>query len=79
MIALIRLPIRSTIVPRIGLRNKPGIAVRATTAPAIAAESVISRASQGRAMKTIDPAITLVMLDSSTKIYEAMPRLLLNL
>jgi hypothetical protein len=55
------------------------MAVSATTAPAIAADSVISRASQGSAMKTIEPAITLVMLDSSTKIYEAMPRLLLNL
>jgi hypothetical protein len=70
---------RSTIVPRIGLRNNPGIAVSATTAPAIAAEPVISRANHGRAIKTIDPAITLVMLDSSTKMYEAMPRLLLNL
>jgi hypothetical protein len=55
------------------------MAVSATTAPAIAAEPVISRASQGSAMKTIDPAITLVMFDSSTKMYEAMPRLLLNL
>jgi hypothetical protein len=30
-------------------------------------------------MNTIEPAITLVILDSSTKMYEAMPRLLLNL
>ena len=79
MIALTFLPMRSTIVPSIGLRNSPGIAVRATTAPAIAAEPVISRASHGSAINTMDPAITLVMLDSSTKMYEAMPRLLLNL
>jgi hypothetical protein len=70
---------RSTIVPSIGLRNNPGIPVSATTAPAIAADPVISRANQGSAIKTIDPAMTLVMLDSSTKMYEAMPRLLLNL
>jgi hypothetical protein len=55
------------------------MAVSATTAPAIAAEPVISRANQGSAIKTIEPEITLVMLDSSTKIYEAMPRLLLKL
>ncbi|CAB4566799.1 unannotated protein [freshwater metagenome] len=70
---------RSTIVPSIGLRNNPGIAVSATTAPAIAADPVISRANQGSAIKTMEPAITLVILDSSTKMYEAMPRLLLNL
>jgi hypothetical protein len=54
-------------VPRIGPKNIPGIEVRATNAPALAADPVISRASQGRAMKTIEPEITLVIFDSSTK------------
>jgi hypothetical protein len=40
--------------------------VRATSAPALAADPVISRASHGRAIKTIEPEITLVIFDSST-------------
>jgi hypothetical protein len=64
---LMRRPIRSINVPRIGPKNTPGMEVMATSAPALAADPVISRASQGRAIKTIEPEITLVMLDSSTK------------
>ncbi len=64
---LMRLPIRSIRVPRIGPKKIPGMEVRATSAPALAADPVISSASQGRAIKTIEPEITLVMLDSSTK------------
>jgi hypothetical protein len=72
IIPLRRLPIRSISVPRIGPKKIPGIEVSATRAPALAAEPVISSASHGRAIKTIEPAITLVMLDSSTKMYGAM-------
>jgi hypothetical protein len=54
-------------VPRIGPKNTPGMEVMATSAPALAADPVISRASQGRAIKTMEPEITLVMLESSTK------------
>jgi hypothetical protein len=68
IIPLTRLPIRSISVPRIGPKKIPGIEVSATSAPALAAEPVISSANHGRAMKTIEPAITLVMLESSTKI-----------
>ena len=64
---LTRLPIRSISVPRIGPKNIPGMEVRATNAPALAADPVISRASQGSAIKTIEPEITLVIFDSSTK------------
>jgi hypothetical protein len=64
---LTRLPIRSISVPRIGPKKIPGIEVRATSAPALAADPVSSRASQGRAIKTIEPEITLVIFDSSTK------------
>jgi hypothetical protein len=45
--------------------------VSATSAPALAAEPVISSASHGRAINTIEPAITPVMLESSTKMYGA--------
>jgi hypothetical protein len=63
---LMRLPIRSMSVPRIGPKKIPGMEVRATSAPALAADPVISRASQGSAIKTIEPEITLVIFDSST-------------
>jgi hypothetical protein len=45
--------------PTIGAIKSPGIAVAASTRPALAAEPVISRAIQGIAIKTIDPEITL--------------------
>ena len=63
---LSRLPIRSIKVPRIGPKNNPGIEVSATSAPALAAEPVSSRANQGRAIKAIAVEATLVILDSST-------------
>jgi hypothetical protein len=63
---LMRLPIRSMSVPRIGPKKIPGIDVKATSAPALAADPVISRASQGRAIKTLEPEITLVMFENST-------------
>ncbi|CAB4618209.1 unannotated protein [freshwater metagenome] len=63
---LMRLPMRSIRVPRIGPKKIPGMEVRATSAPALAADPVISRASQGSAIKTIEPEITLVMFESST-------------
>jgi hypothetical protein len=49
--------------------------VSATSAPALAADPVNSRANQGKAIKTIAVAATLVMFDSSTKIYGASLRL----
>jgi hypothetical protein len=61
-----------------GPKKIPGIEVSATNAPALAAEPVISSASHGSAMKTIEPAMTLVMLDSSTKMYGAMRLLVFN-
>jgi hypothetical protein len=66
-----RLPIRSIKVPRIGPKKIPGMEVSATSAPALAADPVISSASQGRAINTIEPAMTPVMLESSTKMYGA--------
>jgi hypothetical protein len=53
-------------VPRIGPKKIPGIDVKATSAPALAADPVISRASQGRAIKTMEPEMTLVMFENST-------------
>ena len=50
---LMRLPIRSISVPRIGPKKIPGMEVSATSAPALAADPVISRASQGRAIKPL--------------------------
>jgi hypothetical protein len=47
--------------PRIGVRIKPGIAVRDTTNPAAVEVPVNSRAIQGIAINTIEPEMTLVI------------------
>ena len=60
--AIFLLPNRSMIEPMTGAIKSPGIAVAATTNPALAALPVISRAIHGTAMKTIEPEITLATL-----------------
>jgi hypothetical protein len=57
---------RSIKVPSTGPKKIPGMEVSATSAPALAADPVSSRANQGKAIKTIEVAATLVMLESST-------------
>jgi hypothetical protein len=49
------------IEPITGARSNPGIAVMVTKIPALVAEPVSWIASQGKAMKTIDPDMTLKM------------------
>jgi hypothetical protein len=47
--------------------SRPGIAVKATTNPALVAVPVISRAIQGIAINTMEPEITLAMEASCKK------------
>ena len=56
-----RLPKRSMTEPISGAMSSAGIAVVATTNPAAPAEPVSSRASQGMAIKTMEPEMTLVI------------------
>jgi hypothetical protein len=49
------------IEPITGASSKPGIAVIVTRIPALVAEPVSCMASHGKAMKTIDPDMTLKM------------------
>jgi hypothetical protein len=53
--------------PITGDSNRPGIAVRVMTRPELAAEPVISRASQGIKMNTIEPEMMLVREASSVR------------
>ena len=59
-IATKRLPKRSITDPMSGAISNAGIAVIATTKPAVPAEPVSSSATQGKEMNTIDPEMTLV-------------------
>jgi hypothetical protein len=65
-IAIRRRPNRSITEPTSGAAKSPGIAVSATTRPALVAVPVISNAIHGIAIKTMEPEMMLV-IDANCK------------
>jgi hypothetical protein len=67
-IATLLRPNRSITEPTTGAMSRPGIAVKATTSPALVAVPVISSAIQGIAINTMEPEMMLVIEASCKKI-----------